>query len=255
MRRIGLTIVALLSALALSACGSSSSGGGDDTDTQPASSANPGDFDKTAAQQQAEAAVLTLDDLPDGWTSTPADESDSDDAEVQGRLADCIGVDASIFAESGPDKAEAKSDEFASPNNGATGNFSEDVTVESDERVTKDFEVVNSEKLTGCLETVFGTFLKEKFVEDPRTKDAEIGDVSAERSDLPAYGDESVGVEVTVPFSIAGTDAKVVIDMVFIRVGNAVAQLSFENTFAPFDSATAATIMEKATEKLSQAAA
>jgi hypothetical protein len=255
MRRIGLTFVALVSAAALGGCGSSSSGGGGEANTQPASTTAAGDFDKAAAQQQANAALLTLDDLPDGWTSNPADTRNDGDEEVQAALADCVGVDASIFADEGPDKAKAQSDDFISPDSGAAGEFSEEVDVESADRAADDFEVVTSDKLTGCLETVFGNFLKEKFAEDPRTKDAEIGDVAAERSDIPSYGDESIGIQITVPFSVSGTEARAVIDMVFIRVGNAVAQLQFNNTFKPFDAATAATITEKAVEKLSQAAA
>jgi hypothetical protein len=255
MRQIGLALAALVSAAALGACGGSSSGGSGDANTQPASTASSGDFDKAAAQQQAQAALLTVDDLPDGWTSTPSDDSDEDNQEVQGQLADCVGVDASIFADDGPDKAMAQSDEFASPENGRTGSFTEEVDVESSDRVAKDFEVVNSDKLTGCLETVFGAFLKQKFAEDPQTKDAQVGDVTAERGGIPTYGDESVGIEITVPFSIAGTDAKVIIDMVFVRVGNAVAELSFQNTFQAFPTQAAAAITAKAAEKLSRAAA
>ncbi len=256
MRRIGLTLAALLSATALAGCGSSSSGGGDDTagSTQPASTAAAGSFDKVAAAQQAQGALLTLDDLPSGWTSNPSDASSDDDQEVQGELADCIGVDASIFADDAPDKAKAESDDFISPNNGADGEFSEEIDVESPDRVASDFEVVNSDKLTGCLESVFGKFLKEKFAEDPQTKDAKIGDVTAEREDIPTYGDESVGIEITVPFTVAGTSASAVIDMVFVRVGNAVAQLQFNNTFKPFDTQTAASFTSKAADKLSQAA-
>lgn len=255
MRRIGLTFAALVSATALAACGSSSSGGGDDdnSSTQPTSSSAAG-FDKTAATTTANAALMTLSDLPDGWTENPSDTSESDDEAVFGKLADCLGVDASIFEKEGPDKVHVESSDFQSPNDGAAGSVSESIDVETDSRIADDFEVVNSDKLPGCFESVYSDFLKQKFAEDPQTKAATIGDVTATRGDLPTFGDESTGISIKVPFSIAGTDAEVDIDVVFIRVGNIAAQLSFENTFKPFDTATAASITSKAVDKLKAAA-
>jgi len=257
MRRIGLSLAALIAASVLSACGGSSSGGDDTSssgNTQPASTAAAGDFDKTAATSTANAARLTLDDLPEGWTAEPSDASDADDDAVNGQLASCLGVDASFFAKSGPDKVVVRSDDFSSPNDGATGNVSESVNVETADRMASDFAVINSPKLAGCLETVYGAFLKQKFAEDPQTKDAKVGNVTATRSDIPSYGDESTGIEIRVPFSIGTTNAEVDLDMIFIRVGNLGAQLLFENTFKPFDTATAASITGKAAAKLSQAA-
>jgi hypothetical protein len=253
-----MSLAALIAASALSACGGSSSAG-DDTNpsggTQPAATTAAGGFDKVAATRTAKAALLTLDDLPDGWTAEPSDASDADDEAVNSQLADCLGVDADFFAGSGPDKVEVKSDDFSSPNDGASGGVSQSVNVETTERMTNDFSVINSPKLTGCLETVYGAFLKQEFAEDPQTKGAEVGDVTATRSNIPTYGDESTGIAIKVPFSIGTTDAEVDLDMIFVRVGNVGAQLVFENTFKPFDTETAAGITSKAAAKLSQAAA
>jgi len=256
MRRIGLSLAALVSASAIAACGSSSSGGGNTTagNTQPAATSSSGSFDKTAAQQTAQSAVLTLDDLPAGWTSKPSQDSQADDDAVNAQLASCLGVSASFFAKDGPDKVEVKSEDFESPNNGASGSVSENVDVETADRIANDFSVVNSSKLPGCLSTVYGSFLKQKFAEDPQTKAATVGKVTVTRGKIPTYGDQSAGIEIKVPFSIATTNAEVDIDMVFVRVGNTAAQLVFENTFKPFDTQTAASITSKAAAKLGGAA-
>ncbi|HVV75459.1 MAG TPA: hypothetical protein VHC43_05435 [Mycobacteriales bacterium] len=258
MPRIGLTLAALVSASAIAACGSSSSGGTTTTtNTQPAStssSSSSGSFDKTAAQAQAQSALLTLKDLPAGWTENPSQDSQADDAAVNAQLASCLGVSASIFAKSGPDKVEVNSSDFESPNNGSSGSVSENIDIESADRIDQDFAVVNSSKLPGCLQSVYSSFLKKKFAQDPQTKQAKIGTVTATRTNIPSYGDESAGLEIKVPFTISTTKAEVDLDMIFIRVGNTAAQLLFENTFKPFDTATAASITTKAADKLSAAA-
>lgn len=255
MQRIGLTLTALVSAAAMAACSSSSSGGGTPAGSnQPSTSstAASGSFDKTAAQATAQAALLTAADFPDGWTASPSQESKADDATINQGLANCFGVPASIFASSGPEKVEASSD-YSSPNNGATGQVSEHVDVETSDEITKEFAVVNSSKLASCMETVYQPFLKQKFAQDPQTKDAKIGTVTAVRANLPSYGDQSAGVEITVPITIGAASVKAVIDLIFVRVGNLSAQLSFESTGQAFDTATAASITSKATAKLSAA--
>jgi hypothetical protein len=245
-----------MTASGLAACSSSSSGGANTppttgTSTPPASTSG---FDKTAAQAKAQAAVLSLSDLPAGWTQTPSKESASDDAVINSGLSTCLGVPASIFANSGPNKVEVASPDFSSPNSGADGSVSEHVDAETTSEITQEFAVVNSAKLAGCMQSVYGPFLKQKFAQDPQTKAAKIGTVTATRGNIPKYGDESAGVEITVPFTIGTTNAKVVIDLIFVRVGTLSAQLSFENTFKSFDTATAASITQKATQKLTAAA-
>lgn len=256
MRRIGMTLAALVSASAIAACGGSSSGGGDNPagNTQPSSTAAAGNFDKTAATASANAALLTAHDLP-GWTAKPADDSTADDDAVNGQLASCLGVDASFFAKDAPDKVEVKSDDFSNSTGGAELNLSESVNVETTARMTSDFTVINSPKLTGCLESVYGAFLKQKFAEDPQTKSATVGDVQAARGKYTTFGDESTEITLKVPFTIANTDAAVYISMVFMRVGSAGAQLVFEQTSQPVDSATLNEVATKAAGKLSQAAA
>jgi hypothetical protein len=254
MRRIGLFLGALVSASALAACGSGSSGGSKPSTGGSSSPGASAAFDKTAAQAKARSAVLTLSDMPAGWTQSPSSNSAADDAAVNSALARCLGVPASIFAKQGPDKVEVDSQDFASPNNGASGSVSETVDVETTSEITQEFTVVSSPKLVGCMRSVYSPFLKQKFAQDAQTKNAKIGTISAVRATIPSYGDQSAGIELTVPFSIAGHNAKVVIDFVFVRVGDLAAMLSFENVFKPFDSATAASITQKATAKLTAAA-
>ncbi len=257
MRRIGLTLAALVTASTLAACGSSSSGGSTTTPTTGATTpaASPGAFDKTSATATAHSATLTLSDMPSGWTQSPNQDTPKDDQVVNSGLASCLGVPASIFANHGPNKVEVSSPDFNSPSQGAASStVSEHVDVETTGEVTQEFAVVNSPKLAGCMQSVYGPFLKQKFASDPQTKAAKLGTITAVRASIPSYGDESAGIEITVPFSIAGTNAKVVIDLVFVRVGNLAAQLSFEGVLQPFDTATAATITQKATAKLTAAA-
>lgn len=254
MRRIGLSVVALMAASALAACSSSSSGGAAAQPTTGTSStATTSSFDPVAAQHTAQAAVLTLHDLPAGFTSSPSTDSAADDATVNNQLASCLGVPASLFARSGPDKVEVNSDDFDTPNQGASGSVSETVDVETADRLSQEFAVVNSDKVPGCLQTVYGKFLKQKFAQDPQTKAAKIGTVTATKSNIPSYGDESAGFELKVPFSIGGTNAAVYLDIIFVRVGTVSAQVVFENSMQPFDTTTAATITQTATDKLSAA--
>lgn len=200
----------------------------------------------------AQAALLTTADFPAGWTSSPSQEAAADDATINRGLAACFGVPTAIFASSGPEKVEASRD-YSSPNGGATGQVSEHVDVETSAEITREFAVVNSTKLASCMESVYQPFLKHKFAQDPQTKKAKIGKVTAVRGSIPSYGDQSAGVEITVPITISGASVKAVIDLIFVRVGNLAAQLSFESTGQAFDPTTAADITGKAAAKLSSA--
>lgn len=198
--------------------------------------------------------MLTLNDLPAGWTSTPNQDSAADDAALFGKLASCLQVSPTIFAKSGPGKVEVSSPDFASPNNGATGGVSENVDVETPAGIAAEFAAVHSSKLTGCMQTVYTSFLRQKFAQDPSTKGVTIGTVTAVRGHIPTYGDESDGVEITVPLSAGTTNTSEIIDLIFIRVGNISANISFQNTGGAFDTATAASITSKAAAKLTAAA-
>ncbi|WP_028655205.1 hypothetical protein [Nocardioides sp. J54] len=211
--------VAVAVALFLTACG----GADDDGDGEPSdarrsvTSGSPTvEQDVAADQAIAEAAVLTLDDMPPGWTSEAAGEDDaSEERESRTRMARCVGDYETLYVDAHPD---AESDDFTSPDD---AEVSVDVRVaHSEEWLVEACEVFSTDRFRECaleeLQNELGGEMQE----------VTVGDISLDPLSFAPVGDEVTVYRMTIPISADGFDVEMVGDVVAARVGRGMVWLS-----------------------------
>ncbi len=188
-------------------------------DTTPDTTAAPSQ-DVEADSAAAEAALITLAELPDGWTDGPAAGDAAGD--VAARLAECVGVD-SITS---PD-ASAATGNFSNPDGSIV--LSESVGVQATERDAR--MVVAGLTSPDVLDCLAGAYLElgaGALSAGAVADGAEIGAVVASRLPVGAAGDATQAIRVVVPASVDGVTELVTVDHVVARTGRSIAALTFE---------------------------
>jgi hypothetical protein len=235
--------VALAATLLVAACGSDGSGNsaGDGTlpDAVDTTSATTPDTtveatpDTTATSEPdlpaqdveadtaaAEAALLTVADLPEGWTEVAGDTDAA--ATLDSRLAECVGADGITAAD-----ATASSARLVAPE----GNLAvtEDIGARADEGEARLFVALFAEPgVPACLEATYGEFAAD--VLGATVADgAEFGAPTAERLAVGSAGDATQAIRVVVPVTGDPSVTAVTVDHVVVRAGRALASLTFEN--------------------------
>jgi hypothetical protein len=243
--------VALAATLLFAACGSDddTSGAGSDTvsteatvaDTTPAAETTVADTtpdtteaapdDTTAttdAPEQdiaadtaaAEAAVLTLANFPEGWTETPA----GDVAEIDGRVAECVGGDGA--------EAVASTGKFASPDGNLVVGETVDVRAsERDARLV--IAQITNPEVPDCIAAAYAELGAAALSAGVLPEGAEIGEVTAARLPVGAAGDATQAIRVTIAAASGDPAGQVTVDQVFVRSGRSLATISFESTVEP----------------------
>jgi hypothetical protein len=251
--------VAALLALTCAGCGGGASndeaatGQTSNSQSTPSgsSSASGTPFPTAAAQSAANAALLSINDLPAGWSTSKDESDDSDAAEFQTQLADCLGAPSSIV--SGDEAAvHVESPDFDSPDGNTT--ISETISVDRAERVEQVFAVLHQSNLTDCMTEALGDYMKQAFADsdDPDVQSVKLGDVEVGQLSAGHYGDDTVALRATVPVEVSGISTSVYFDVLYIRQGNAVENLTFEGLGTAVDPQTTARFALLATRKLSQ---
>lgn len=188
-------------------------------------------------EELAESIVLTLDDMPAGWESTPAD--DDEDEDIQADLADCLGVDDD---ELDGDNPKAVSPDFSSPND---EEVSATVTVTpSAEDASRRLEILEGEDALPCYAEAFTDALEKEMATTDAPDDLEFGDVTFDPLDFPELGDGSVAYRVTVPFSTQGISVDLYLDLVAVQVGEVGISAQYMSPLTPFDTDEAARLTE-----------
>ena len=255
MHRIGLvTTVVILSAA--TACSQGSSPvvvTANDLPHASSSESSGGPPTATGGTESAsgvpQAALITLDDLPAGWTTGPADNSSAAGDAFAAKIANCLHVDPAVLGGSSSSGAKADSPNFKSPDDQTAGT-SETVSVESNDRLDAGFAVFRSPRLAECFDSLMKPYLESAFAKDATLSAATVGDPKTERLDFPKLGDDALAIRESVPISVASQTISIYVDFVYIRDGNAVAELSYQRAMEPFDSSTEQSIARTAFDKL-----
>ena len=121
--QIGRRAIASIVVMALVACSESDDDTADTTAPQtteaPSTTAAATTTPPTTAAPDeaavAQSALLTIDDMPSGWTESPTDDDDEQDAETIQRISDCSGLDAALIGDEVLGESQAKSPELESP--------------------------------------------------------------------------------------------------------------------------------------------
>jgi hypothetical protein len=223
MRRIGL-LLAL--ACALASCSGGSSGGS--TKAAPASTPTQtgSAFPTEAATTAARAALLTVNDFPSGWATS---EATPKDVKSQTLLATCLHIPVELVTGDGPGIVVEQSPDFNSPDGDSS--VSDAVLVSSGENLDTLFAGLRSPNFPDCARQD----VDQGFKDDPSALDgATLGRLDVGQISFPSIGDDLEAIRVHVPVSKDGASVDVYLDLVFVRSGNAVADLEFDSEFDTF---------------------
>lgn len=213
----------------------------------------------SADEQALRSAVLTIGDLPTGWTGTPPEEADapvSADLDVQGAAAadpacaPLVALDegSSPPPEGSPVPAEVESLTFSSPD--------ERLGVEQDlesfptaELATELVTVIAAPEMPACLVAMFEEMADAEPL-DPDDPELTVT-FAAEPLAVPAVGDQAVAIRVnaTVASPSKGT-LLLPIDFVVVRSGRVVTTLLYLAAESPFPPELAAQLTDTAVGRL-----
>ncbi|WP_067435205.1 hypothetical protein [Nocardioides jensenii] len=239
-------VAALALTLTLTACGDNEESGGSSS-SSAATAAPVGESSSSSTPAQgtdsdqaiADAAVLTIDDMPSGWQAEPSDDESESQEQAQ-KLAECVGVDLSDVEND--QNAEADSDDLKSPE-GVT--ISTSVEVASDEAwMTNAFEVQGGSEFRTCL----ADFLQDQFADEEG--DAVYGEVRNYPMVFPTYGDDTAAFRLSVPVTTQADGLVVVMDFVMARVGRASVVLTAVSTKGPVPATELAGYLRLSVERL-----
>lgn len=242
--------------LACSACGSSGDSSQSESSSGAASASSPtgSPFPASAGKAAASAALLTISDLPQGWSTSKEDDSDDSNTDkFATELSDCLHAPPGLLGDKDTaDSVHEDSPDFDSPDGDTT--ISETVTVGRTSHVDQVFALLRQSNATDCLTTAMREVTKQ-LIADSKDADlhkATIGDVQVGQLNAGHYGDDTLALRITVPLEVSGLSISVYDDEVYIRHSNAVANLEFQGTSTPVDTETAAKFAKLATQKLTQ---
>jgi len=188
----------------------------EDTTASTEAPAQDVDADLAAAQ----AAVLTVADLPEGWTDTPAEADVASDLDA--RLAECVGVDSVTSSD-----ASAASGTFASSDGSLVVN--QRVGVQATEQNARLVVAsLTNPEVPGCVAAAYTELGAAALSVGAVVEGAEIGEVTASRLAVGAAGDATQAIRVVIPVTTGGAASLLTVDHVFTRSGRSLASLSFE---------------------------
>ena len=240
-------LLSLIAALLLAACSGSSS----------VSVSELSDEYIRAAQQAVESALITIDDLPQGWEIDPPDEdSQEDDADENDYLFTRECQPLNDLDNLPGQIADAVSDDF----DGSPGQtFSTDVVAFASDDAAKDaFNLFRTLRITCSdqLRKAMVAGLRDVFAEEGATE-AELATLSAVVSDLPfpQLSDHADAYRVDWQADIGGTAYRVKMHFPYWRHGNMVGSVSYRTFTGEPDMTKEALIAKIAFDKLVKAEA
>jgi hypothetical protein len=224
MRRVTMLVMVAL----LAACGTDGESGSSDNGGEPAEESSTTteeqERDLEADQEIADGAVLTIDDVPDGFAEEPEDDEDSDDAEFDQSFADCLGITVAELNDDDDEPQASTTFETA-----AGAEVSSDVIMHATEdEVTEDLDMVKDPATQDC----FADALNETFAADG---EVEIGDITIEELAVEDLGEDAFGFGVGIPFAAESGERVLYLDLVLIQQGRAGVSMGFTSFDAPFD--------------------
>jgi hypothetical protein len=189
-----------------------------------------------ADQPAADAALITLDDFPAGWTETPEEELTGLAIESRRRITECVGGEGDSMLDLGG--ALAESGTFRGPD----GQSVEESVAIVDPSVAEDLMArFTAPDVADCFEAAMQQTL-DAMVNNPSDPsesfpaDTTLGKATvAPHPAVPATAaDEIAGYRITVPLTTQGFDLDLTLDAIAIRAGGSVAGLSFQSVLGPF---------------------
>lgn len=193
---------------------------------------------------QARKDLLTLSEMPSGWTSTKNTNTSNNTAGAT-QLAHCVGVATSLISENPP---SVNSPEFQ--NGQGTLTVADNVTVfPSAKNAATEDAIARNPKLSRCMTTLASGPLKTKlFGKSP--KGTTLGTPLVSPVASSAFGPGIVGYSMSVPVTAKGVTLNVTVTQLIAVKGRLGHQVTFTAVGAPFSLALENQIMGVATRQL-----
>lgn len=215
-----LTLIAgllLLSAIGFAACGDD---GGAPTSTPTATPGEPSDEFIEAAEDAAGDSVLTIDDFPPGWTATPTEDGEEDEALALGPECEALVGD---LEESPGGVASANSDEFTGPNDeevssGAAVFVSEDAAQDAVDAINEAVDGCREDFEDALLEVFRATLEEDPSIDDETLESIEVS-VSFQDLSIADLGDSTSAYRLNITVEAGSEMIEPVGDIVLLRVG------------------------------------
>ena len=212
---------------------------GTTADTEPARTTATTAPDLTEAEladmELARTALITLDDFPDGWTEDPDDPDDEspDTATFEAEFDECLGRDDDRVGDDLEDLVVSTGDFHPIDQNAPS--VSHEVVLAPDEAtaVAAMTEVV-IDGAEPCLADVIQRFYVATFADDPDLAGIAVGEVVVTRTETERPDDVAVGVSMEIPLTLDGQDIDQFLEILYLRQGRALSELSFSSFGEPF---------------------
>lgn len=180
--------------------------------------------DVEADTAAADAALLTLADLPAGWTESPTDEAA---AALTARLAECVAVGGDEISAA---DASAATGLFVAPEGSAS--IVQHVGVlatETEARTVVAFTVEPA--VPACFEAAYAELGAETLA-SLLADGAQVGTPTATRLQVGSAGDATQAIRVVAPVTGDPAVTEVTVDHVIVRSGRSLSTLTFSTSAA-----------------------
>src|SRR5262245_29665708 len=171
--------------------------------------------------------LLTLDDLPHGFDALPVGDGAARPTHLDTRLAPCVTTPVIATPDPTARAAFSRRDGIGIA---ALVTFTGSPAV-----ARRPLELLRSNETLGCLERLF-----RRKATPPDRPGTQVGQLTIDRVEVPAVGDETTAYRVTLPFTAGGRHLAFHVEAVLVRVGRITILAQFSTEGEPFDLAEAA---------------
>lgn len=219
--------VAVISILALGACGGSSS-----------AKSNP-----AADLAAAKSAVLTKADLPD-YDNSPHKNSDDPPDSVKTAFRQCTKAEVTPLDE-GVDQQKADSDDFDKDNTSIENTV---VIAAKKSDIDKRWKALTASNVTTCLEDLFREAVKASAPsDDPSSK---LDAIHVDKLSVNKIGDRALAFRAKASVTTSEGSGDAYLDILFAQKARGVGQLFVTQGGSPFDSATETSLLQKVVDRM-----
>ncbi len=177
-------------------------------------------------QRRAEGALLTLDDVPSGWTAE-ADDDDEEDVSESACFED-IQPDLSELTVTGHAESETFQTESAWVSSEAS-------VYRTEEEARQAFEGGREALLSDELPACFGDVFAEGLAEEENDVEIKVGEVSAEEVSLEDLAaEENAAVRFEIPLEVDGEPVSAYTEFIGLVEGRTIGSLTTFSFVTPF---------------------
>lgn len=188
-----------------------------------------------ADQDLARTALLTLASFPDGWVEEPNDEDDDPETDqFEAQFDACLGRDDDQRVGDDLEDLTVSTGDFRPMGDESTSVSHEIVLAPDVDTAITAMSEVSVDGAEACLADVVQRFYESSFAGDPDLSEIGVGDVIVTATERERPADLAVGVLLEVPLTVDDQAVSQFLEVLYLRQGRALSDLSFTSLGAPF---------------------